>query len=65
MSDYLRYYVTDSGYQIVGPDGWPRAQEEAAAELESDSQPATLDVPAIDVEPVSVRDVEISREIES
>ena len=64
MSDYLGYYVTDRGYQILGPDGWPDDPPEVAAELES-SEPAALDVPTIDVEPESVRDTEIHSEITS
>lgn len=65
MNDYLGYYVTDRGYQILGLDGWPTDPAEFVAELESEPKPAALDVPTIDVEPEMVRDTEIHREITS
>lgn len=65
MSDYLGHYLGPDGYKVVGPDGYPRDPAELAAELESEPTAPALDVPTIDVEPESVKDAEIPREIES
>lgn len=64
MSDYLGHYLGPDGWKIVGPDGYPRDPAEFAAELESEAEAAALDVPTIDVEPTSVRDIAIRPEIE-
>lgn len=61
MSDYLGHYFGRDGYRIVGLDGycWD------PVELEPESQAPALDVPTTDVEPETVQDNEIHREIES
>lgn len=61
--EYLGYLVDSDGVKIVGPDGYCWNPEDYQREFESG--PAALDRPTIDVEPESVRDIEIHREIES
>lgn len=64
MSEYRGLLHGPDGWKVVTTDGHLEDPDEFAAELESESGPAALDVPTIDVEPESVRDTEIRREIE-
>lgn len=59
---YLQH--SDGSWSFVGPDGWPVDPDEYA-ELAADVATALAAVSStvLDVEPVSVRDVELGREL--
>lgn len=66
--NYLQH--ADGSWSLVGRDGWPIDMEtyaDQAAELEADIEAlegfAALAAPVIDVEPVSVRDIPVRKEL--
>jgi hypothetical protein len=61
---YLQH--ADGSWSFVGPDGWPVTPDEYRAELTAEAATALAPAPGsvIEVEPLSVRDVELRRELD-